>query len=640
MITITRSEKNPILKPNPKNPWELKAAFNPSVVKDGEVYHMVYRALSDTQNVKGKNLQLSSIGYAKSNDGVNFEEHKQFIKPEEIWENFGCEDPRITKIDNEYFVFYTALSDYPFYPLAIKVGLAMFSDFSGKMEKHLITPFNAKAMVLLPEKINGKYVALLTVNTDLPPAKIAIAWFDKKEDIWSQDYWRNWYQNLAEHILPLQRINSDQLEVGTVPIKTEKGWLLIYAHIQHYDQEKFRAFGVEAALLDLEDPQKIIARTSGPIFYPQEDYELKGNVVKVVFPSGAVLRSNIIYLYYGASDTTSCLATFSLDSLFSEMTTKLPVALKVDRPLQVPLLTPIDDHIWESKAVFNPAVFYDGAYIHLLYRAMGPDNTSVLGYARSKDGLTIDKRNEMPVYVPREGFEDKKNAGGNSGCEDPRITVIENKIYVCYTAFDGVNPPRIALTSIEVADFLQNNYSWSDPVLISPPGIDDKDGALFPEKVNGKYVFIHRIQNSIVLDYVDSLNFDGKTWLRSISYIPARENSWDSEKIGLSAPPIKTDKGWLILYHGVSKLSHEYRIGAMFLDLNNPSKVLSRTPWPILEPETTFEKEGCVKNVVFPCGAVLVNDKLFIYYGGADTVVCVATISFPRLLYYLESVQS
>jgi predicted GH43/DUF377 family glycosyl hydrolase len=637
MITITRSEKNPILKPNSKNSWESKAAFNPSVVKDDAVYHMVYRALSDVQNIQGKNLQVSTIGYAKSNDGVIFEEQRQLIKPQEIWEKFGCEDPRITKIDNEYFIFYTALSDYPFYPSAIKVGLAIFSEAFERLEKHPVTPFNAKAMVLFPEKINGKYVALLTVNTDIPPAKIAIAWFDKKEDIWSENYWRKWYQNLGEHTLPLQRLNSDQLEAGTVPIKTEQGWLLIYAHIQHYDQEKYRLFGVEAVLLDLENPQKIIARTNGPIVYPQEEYELKGNVASVVFPSGAVVRSNIVYLYYGASDTVSCLATFSLENLFKEMTRKSSVALKVDRPLQTPLLTPVDGHIWESKAVFNPAVFYDGNYIHLLYRAMGPDNTSVFGYARTKDGLTIDKRSEIPVYVPRAVFEEKKRAGENSGCEDPRITVMGNKIYACYTAFDGINPPRIALTSIEVSDFLQNNFNWSDPVLISPPGIDDKDGALFPETVNGKYVFAHRIQNSIVLDYVDSLDFDGKTWLRSLFYITPRENFWDSEKIGISTPPIKTDKGWLLLYHGVSKLSHEYRIGAMLLDLNDPSKVLSRTPWPILEPETKYEQEGCVKNVVFPCGSALIKDKLFIYYGGADTVVAVVTISFPRLLYYLES---
>lgn len=639
MIRFTRSDKNPILKPNPQNPWESKAVFNGSVIKDKEFYHMIYRAVSDTQNYQGKNLELSVLGHAVSKDGVVFEKRQQLIKPEELWEKFGCEDPRITKLEDEYFVFYTALSEYPFYPQSIKVGLALFSDLNKKPKKYPVTPFNSKAMVLFPEKINGKYVALLTANTDIPPAKIAIAWFDKKEDIWSEDYWRNWYQNISEHTLPLQRINSDQLEVGAVPVKTEEGWLLIYAHIQHYDDEKHRIFGVEAALLDKDNPQKIIARTEGPVFFPQSEYELKGNVPNVVFPSGVVIRGDIVYLYYGSSDTYCCLATFSLQSLTKEMTKKSPVSLKVQKPLARPILMPVPGHGWEDKAVLNPAVFYDGSSIHLLYRAMGSDNTSVFGYAKSTNGINIDERSEIPVYVPRAGFETKKTPGGNSGCEDPRITVIGNKMYVCYTAYDGVNPPRIALTSIAVSDFLQKNFNWADPVLISPPGIDDKDGAIFPEKINDKYVFIHRIQNSIVLDFVDSLDFDGKTWLRSISYIPPRDDSWDSEKIGLNTPPIKTDKGWIVLYHGVSKLSREYRVGAMLLDLLNPSRVISRTPWPILEPEMKFEREGIVKNVVFPCGTALINDKLFIYYGGADTVIGVATISFPLLIYYLESMQ-
>lgn len=394
---------------------------------------------------------------------------------------------------------------------------------------------------------------------------------------------------------------------------------------------------MEAVLLDHSNPQKILSRTEKPIIKAKEDYEMIGNVNNVIFPSGALLNDDTVSLYYGASDTTLCLATFSLTELLKNVNSHFPVSLKVEKPLSEPLMTPTSNS-WESKAVFNPAAFYNGEYVHLLYRAMDEKNTSVFGYARSQDGLSIDKRLDEPVYVPRADFEDKKNPGGNSGCEDPRITVIGEKMYVCYTAYDGVNPPRIALTSIGISDFLSGNFNnWKYPVLISSPGIDDKDAAIFPEKINGKYVIIHRIQNSIVLDYVDSLDFDGKNWLRSIDFIPPREDSWDSEKIGFCTPPLKTNQGWLVLYHGVSRISHEYRVGAMLLDLNNPSIVLSRTLWPILEPETRFEREGIVKNVVFPCGAVLINDNIYIYYGGADRVVCVATISFSLLYKYLTS---
>lgn len=640
MFQFKRDGQNPILKPDHNNLWEAQATFNGSVVKDNNVYHMLYRALSDMQNWNGKRLALSTIGYAQSSDSITFSNRKQFIKPEFDWEKFGCEDPRITKIDGEYFVFYTALSDYPFCPAAIKIGLACFTDFFKPIEKHLVTPFNSKAMTLFPEKIQGKYVALLTVNTDLPPSQICLATFDKKEDLWSNSYWNNWYKNLKEHVLPLRRLNSDQLEIGAPPIRTEHGWLLIYSHIQHYHNPEHRIFGIEAALLDHDNPQKILARTDSPIMFPEAEYEINGNIPNIVFPSGAILEKDVISIYYGATDTTVCVATCSLKDLLKEMNANIPIALKVDKPLDAPLFTSIESHAWESKAVLNPGAFYDGEKIHLLYRAMSADNTSVFGSAQSFDGITITKRSEIPIYVPRAGFEIKKNLNGNSGCEDPRITQIGEKLYVCYTAFDGINPSRVALTSIATSDFLNNNFSWTEPILISPPGIDDKDAAIFPEKINGKYVIIHRIQNSIVLDYVDDLDFKKEEWLRSVEYISPRGDSWDSEKIGLSAPPLKTKDGWVLLYHGVSKLSHHYRVGAMLLHPEDPSCVLSRTPWPILEAELPFEREGIVRNVVFPCGAVVKDDTLFIYYGGADTVVCVATIKVSALLNYLLEVKN
>ncbi|MDE2588569.1 MAG: hypothetical protein KGL95_02730, partial [Patescibacteria group bacterium] len=292
MIDVQRSIHNPVLMRSSDDLWQKTAVFNPSVLEENGIYHMVYRALSDTQNHNGQQMQLSTIGYATSSDREHWQDTKQLIIPSEEWDKFGCEDPRITKVDDEYFVFYTALSDYPFRPSGIKVGLAIFSDFTKPLEKHLITPFNAKAMVLFPKKIQGKYVALLTVNTDMPPSYVAIAKFDKKEDIWSQAYWNDWYQHLSEHILPLSRINSDQVEVGAVPIFTPQGWLFLYSHIQHYYEESQRMFGVEAVLLDKNNPQTMLARTKKPILIPQENYEQTGIVPHVIFPSGAVLEKD------------------------------------------------------------------------------------------------------------------------------------------------------------------------------------------------------------------------------------------------------------------------------------------------------------------------------------------------------------
>src|SRR6185437_14598707 len=127
------------------------------------------------------------------------------------------------------------------------------------------------------------------------------------------------------------------------------------------------------------------------------------------------------------------------------------------------------------------------------------------------DGLHIDERLAEPAYVPREDFEMKKVPNGNSGCEDPRLTRIGDRVYMLYTAFSGGGPPRVALASIALADFLARRWNWTEPVLISPPGMDDKDAALFPRKIKGKYVFLHRLGSDIWIDFVDDLNFDGKT---------------------------------------------------------------------------------------------------------------------------------
>jgi predicted GH43/DUF377 family glycosyl hydrolase len=635
MLNFKRSLNNPLLSPNSQNNWESYAAFNGCPIKVNDTYHLLYRAISQHQQHEGKELQLSTIGHATSTDGETFTDRKQLISPEYDWEKYGCEDPRVTYIDGQFFIFYTGLSDFPPGPPSIKIGVAITRDFKTITEKHLVTPFNAKAMALFPQKINGQFVAILTVNTDLPPAKIAIARFDKIEDMWSSEYWHEWYKKLDEHIVPLQRLNSDQIEVGAPPVETPDGWLFIYAHIQHYYTQEHRIFGIEAALLDKNNPQKIIGRIETPLLIPQEQYELEGTVSNIVFPSGAITENSTFHLYYGAADTTCCRASCLLTDLLSKMRISAPEVLKLKRFEENPIISPKPEHNWESQGVFNPTAVYENNKVHLLYRVFSQDNTSMFGYANSVDGYHIDERSIGPAYYPRMEFEDKKKMNAFSGCEDPRMTKIDNRYYVCDTAFDTIGPPRVALTSIAIDDFLAHKWNWTNPVLISPPGVDDKDACIFPEKVNGKYVIFHRIEHNIVMDYVDNLNFDGKTWLKSLDYISVRQHSWDDEKIGIAGPPIKTNEGWLLLYHGISSIDHHYRVGAMLLQIDKPTNVLARTTYPLLEPETSYEKYGLVNNVVFPCGMVVLHDQLFVYYGGADKVIGVATIHFPTLLSYL-----
>jgi len=207
---------------------------------------------------------------------------------------------------------------------------------------------------------------------------------------------------------------------------------------------------------------------------------------------------------------------------------------------------------------------------------------------------------------------------------------------MCYTAFDGVGPPRVAVTSITEKNFLAKNWKWEKPVLLTPPGFDDKDTCIFPEKIGGKYFIAHRVGEEICGDYLKSLDFRKDFVKKCIRIIGPRVNSWDSAKVGIAAPPIKTKYGWLLLYHGVSKSHNTYRVGAVLLGLEDPTVVLARTTDPIFEPEEQYEKVGIVNNVVFPCGMVEKGGILYVYYGGADTVLGVATIKIANLLKVLK----
>jgi len=183
---------------------------------------------------------------------------------------------------------------------------------------------------------------------------------------------------------------------------------------------------------------------------------------------------------------------------------------------------------------------------------------------------------------------------------------------------------------------LNQNWNWAKPVLISHPGEDDKDACLFPEKIRGEYVIIHRAGDEIDLSFHSNLHFGDSNWLEEYRWIAPRKGMWDSKKVGIAAPPIKTKKGWLILYHGVSG-DGVYRVGAVLTDLHDLTKIISRTDEPIFEPEAEYEKVGQISNVVFPCGAVVIDEKIFMYYGGADSVIGVATGETEKLLKFCQS---
>ncbi|MCX6715846.1 MAG: hypothetical protein NT077_02375 [Candidatus Taylorbacteria bacterium] len=632
MFTVTRSEFNPIISPVKEHPWEAAATFNGCPVIQGKKISMLYRAMSEPDPLNEHHLAMSVIARATSTDGIRYDNRQVLICPDTDFDSHGCEDPRVTKIGSTYYIFYTALGGFPFSADNIKVAVALSKDLKTIKEKHLVTPFNAKAMALFPEKINGKMAALLTINTDRKPSDICFAEFDPPEEMWSEPYWKKWQENVDAHKLNIRRLPDDHLELGAPPVKTDRGWLVLYCHMQRYGRSD-QVFGFEVLLLDLKNPRHIIGRTKGPFMVPEMFYEKVGHVSHTIFPSGALIRDKKLEVYYGATDTYCAVATIPVDNLLSSIADdekKIMIRFPGN-----PILTPRPGVLWESAGTINPAAIDIGNKTCIFYRAVSNGNISTLGYAESTDGFSIDFRGEKPAYFPRVDFENKKDGGDNYGCEDPRLIKIGDKIFMTYTGYDGTTP-RVAVTSIGVKDFSNRKWSaWTRPEAITPPGVTDKDAVILPEPVNGKYMVIHRINEVICADFVKSLDFSKERINQCIEMIAPRRGMWDGGKVGISTPPVKTKAGWLVLYHGVS-WSTTYRVGAVLLDLNDPTVVLARTAVPLFEPEEDYERKGITKDVVFPCGLTVRKGIAYVYYGAADYSTGVATIKMSHLLRVLE----
>lgn len=207
-----------------------------------------------------------------------------------------------------------------------------------------------------------------------------------------------------------------------------------------------------------------------------------------------------------------------------------------------------------------------------------------------------------------------------------------------YTAYDGYHAPCVALTSIHVNDFIHKRWNWKKPAIISPHGEAHKNWVIFPERINGKFAILHSITPHIQIDYFDDLHDLGDEPIISHHRRSDREQHWDNWVRGVGPTPIKTEAGWLILYHAMDKRDPEkYKIGAMILDEKDPTKILYRSPHPLIEPTALYENEGYKKGVIYSCGAVLKNKRLYIYYGGADKVICGAKIHINQLIKGLKN---
>ena len=299
---------------------------------------------------------------------------------------------------------------------------------------------------------------------------------------------------------------------------------------------------------------------------------------------------------------------------------------------------------WTAEAVLNPAALVLGGRTHLLYRAIGMDGVSRLGYASSAGGIVFDDRPTYPAYVaqsPRNlpGHLRRYSpvlypSGGSwGGCEDPRMVAIGDRVYVTYNAFDGWDFIRVAYISLSAEDFLAKRFgNWSAPRLLSRPGERHKNWVLFPEKINGAFALLHNLHaenpDAVRVEYVHDLDtFEAeKSTFESPDpqRVPPRAIAWHHRARSAGPPPVKTDRGWLVLYHATSETEgHRYKLGALLLDRNDPTRVIARAAVPVLSPDASYENEG-KPGIVYACGAVVHDDLLYVYYGGADKVVCVA----------------
>lgn len=415
----------------------------------------------------------------------------------------------------------------------------------------------------------------------------------------------------------------------------------------YYSRSAKNKLSLGVALFDKDDPEKLIWRCEEPLW--QQDKEDNSHIS----PLG-IIKLKGDFLFYGENDKGKVFSAFLPQICFEKDEEKIEEDHRpcLQRIEENPVLEPVPDNDWESIAAFNPTSFEcDEGRIHIIYRAIGDDDVSLFGCAISEDGINIKEKITEPIYLPRRQFEGvgKKRqtksrvfqrymsaGGGQGGCEDPKVTRIGDTVYLAYVAYDGENPPRTALSSIKLKDFKKRRWNkWSRPVLISPPGVIDKSAVLLPEKINDKYVIFHRIYPHVLVDLVDDLDrFDEETFFLQGEYkIPPSPLAWDSKKISIASAPIKTKQGWLTIYHGVGYQDPlKYKIGAMLLDLEDPTKVLYRSRVPILEPETEYENNGHKFGILYPGGANIKNNTLFVYYGGSDKYTCVATAPFDLFM--------
>lgn len=312
--------------------FEQEGVLNPAVYYDGKTTHMFYRAVA-----KGNH---STIGYCELKNPleINFQLDFPVIKAEEDYESQGVEDPRIVKIDGQFYLSYSGYDgNSAFGCVATSYDLQHFEkkgivvpQFTGDELRNLLKKSDAinikyfqpstgnslvwnKNLVFFPRRIDGKLMFLQRIRPG-----IQIVSCDELSDL-TKDFWIDYMTDFSSNILLDPKYNHELSYIGSgcPPIETDQGWLLIYHGV--HDTINGYEYVACAALLDLENPHKEITRLSRPLFKPDRDYEMKGYVNHVCFPTGTALIDDTLYIYYGAADERIACASVSLSELLEEL---------------------------------------------------------------------------------------------------------------------------------------------------------------------------------------------------------------------------------------------------------------------------------------------------------------------------------
>ncbi|OGF27213.1 hypothetical protein A2331_03515 [Candidatus Falkowbacteria bacterium RIFOXYB2_FULL_34_18] len=327
-----------ILRPT-SLPFEDLSTFNPAIYQDGNSVHVFYRALDKKF--------VSSIGYARLKGPTKIIERwkKPFLFPKYSYEKHGIEDARIVKIKDEFYMTYVvhdginALIAYSHGKNLFKMrrggiissklkydALGKLFEYSKLKDKYYFFKSYYKDMVdkdvkiwdkdafFFPEKINGNYALVHRVLPD-----IQVIYFKDFKQIKSKKYWKEYFRSLSKYVILESKHGFESRNVGggCPPIKTRGGWLLIYHGVE--PMNKGRIYHAGVALVDLKNPTRVIARLPYPLFSPEKDFEKKGHVHNVVFPTGTARFGDILYIYYGTSDKYIAVASVNLKDLLKEL---------------------------------------------------------------------------------------------------------------------------------------------------------------------------------------------------------------------------------------------------------------------------------------------------------------------------------